>query len=375
MEDRTKLRMGFALFKYFPHGGLQKDMLRLVQCALDRGHHVEIATSEWKGEMISHPNCSLHLIALRSRSNHGRALEFEQKYQEHLHACQFDLTLTFNRMNGCDFYFAADNCLAVELPKSHSTWMLGLFARYRTYLQMEADLMSPANRTMIMHITERQKNDFRRMYHTQEERFLSLPPGMDPACRRPPDAEEIRSRKRQELGVAEEELMILHVGANFVNKGGKRILDAYDALPVFLKQKTKIFHAGKQSRTKSGNGSHMTFLGERNDVSELMLAADLLLHPAWNEAAGSVLVEAISAGLPVVCTEECGFSNFVKDSGGIVVSSPFSKPEFLTAVTDSLEHHVERRRHAIEFAGCVDYTTRAQVALDFLEAFAKSKEK
>ena len=34
----------------------------------------------------------------------------------------------------------------------------------------------------------------------------------------------------------------------------------------------------------------------RND---LLLAADLLIHPARNEATGTVLIEALAAGLPV----------------------------------------------------------------------------
>lgn len=40
----------------------------------------------------------------------------------------------------------------------------------------------------------------------------------------------------------------------------------------------------------------MQFLGPRDDVSRLMLAADLLVHPARNENAGMVLLEAMVSG-------------------------------------------------------------------------------
>ncbi len=51
-----------------------------------------------------------------------------------------------------------------------------------------------------------------------------------------------------------------------------------------------------------------------------MAAADILMHPAYQEAAGIVLLEAITAGLPIIVTEVCGYASFISQAQcGIVV--------------------------------------------------------
>ncbi len=72
----------------------------------------------------------------------------------------------------------------------------------------------------------------------------------------------------------------------------------------------------------------MHFFSGRNDVSELMAAADLLLHPAYQEAAGIVLLEAITAGLPVLTTAVCGYAHYIADANcGTVIAEPFSQEQ------------------------------------------------
>ena len=44
------MKLAFTLFKYFPFGGLQKDMLRIAEASAARGHQVTIVTSSWEGD-------------------------------------------------------------------------------------------------------------------------------------------------------------------------------------------------------------------------------------------------------------------------------------------------------------------------------------
>lgn len=79
---------------------------------------------------------------------------------------------------------------------------------------------------------------------------------------------------------------------------------------------------------KLGVRSKVHFFSGRNDVSELMAAADLLMHPAYQEAAGIVLLEAIAAGLPVLTTAVCGYAHYITDANcGTVIAEPFSREQ------------------------------------------------
>ncbi|MCV5465689.1 glycosyltransferase, partial [Escherichia coli] len=50
----------------------------------------------------------------------------------------------------------------------------------------------------------------------------------------------------------------------------------------------------------------------------------LLLHPAYQEAAGIVLLEAITAGLPVLTTAVCGYAHYIVDANcGEAIAEPF----------------------------------------------------
>ena len=72
----------------------------------------------------------------------------------------------------------------------------------------------------------------------------------------------------------------------------------------------------------------MQFLGGRTDIPDLLAAGDLLIHPAHAENTGTVLLEAIAAGLPVIATDVCGYADhIVKAVAGKVLASPFDQDE------------------------------------------------
>ena len=41
------MKLAFVLFRYFPYGGLERDMLAMAKLCRDRGHEITIYTREW----------------------------------------------------------------------------------------------------------------------------------------------------------------------------------------------------------------------------------------------------------------------------------------------------------------------------------------
>jgi glycosyltransferase involved in cell wall biosynthesis len=64
------------------------------------------------------------------------------------------------------------------------------------------------------------------------------------------------------------------------------------------------------------------FLGYRNDVADLMRAADLFAFPSRYEACSLVLLEAMASGLPIVTASTTGGAELVADEAGIVLDDP-----------------------------------------------------
>jgi L-malate glycosyltransferase len=61
-----------------------------------------------------------------------------------------------------------------------------------------------------------------------------------------------------------------------------------------------------------GVSDRVLFLGERDDVPEILPALDLLLVPSHEEPFGRVVVESLAAGVPVVATKVGGPSEIVR---------------------------------------------------------------
>lgn len=371
------MNFAFAIFKYFPFGGLQRDMLRMADAAVRRGHHVTVFTSSWEGDPPPE-GVELRLLRTTAWSNHGRARQFETLFGAQ--SGGFDARFVFNRMAGGDFYFSADNCLAVEFPRKHSALVRMFNPRYRTFLKQERAVFDPASSTRIFYIAPRQIADFRKVYRTPEERFLYLPPGMNEKCRRPENAEELRSRKRAELGIAADRIMLILVGSNFRLKGGFRVIEALASLPESLRERCVLYFVGRASdggcaalAKRLGVADQVVFTGGRMDVPELLLAADLMVHPSRNEATGTVLVEGIAAGLPVLCSEECGFSNFVRDAAGLVVPEGAPQSVLNTMLAEALPRLSELSARTRRYAETADFYRRADIAIDALEEFVKKR--
>ncbi len=370
-----------AIYRYFPHGGLQRDMRRIAEELLKRGHRVTIFTARWDAE--AWPEVEVRLLPAPGCGNHIRMRNFGR---EVLRRFAGGVLVGFNRLPGLDVYFAADNCFGLQAARK--PWYAKLFTRrYRIFGALEQAVCDPASGPGILYLTPRQKCDFQRLYRTPDARFTLLPPGIASDRKRPEEtrAQALREAKRGELGIAPDELLLLSVGSGFRTKGVDRTVAALAGLPEELRRRTRWLVAGYDGhidtfrRRADALGLHdrIIWAGGREDVPELLLAADALVHPARNEATGTVLIEAIAAGLPPIASGCCGFAGFVADSGGVALSEPFNPNELQTALRRFLgdaDYRNTLARQVRAYGGSADFYRRAEVACDHIEAVSAKKQ-
>ncbi|HWY17536.1 MAG TPA: glycosyltransferase family 4 protein [Solirubrobacteraceae bacterium] len=63
----------------------------------------------------------------------------------------------------------------------------------------------------------------------------------------------------------------------------------------------------------AGLEDRVSWLGEREDVPELVRALDVLLLPSWEEPFGRALIEAMAMGVPVIATDVGGPAEIIED--------------------------------------------------------------
>lgn len=363
------MKLVFIIYKYFNHGGLQRDCMRIATACLSSGHEIKIITTDWRGDIPY--GFSIAKIKVNGLTNHAKMGSFVKEAKKRLEHMAVDLSIGFNKMPGLDFYFAGDACSKFKMR--NKKLLLKILPRYRGYLSLEKSVFSPKSKTKIFYLTPTQKAEYVESHQTQDERFFFLPAGLEKKFLSAVDQAGIRLKIRNKLGIHSDELAMLFVGSSFPNKGLDR---AIKALAAMKNEKIKlwVFGNGKQNKyikiaKQLKVDQRLFFMGTTNELMDYMCAADVLVHPARVEAAGMVLLEAIVAGLPTITTENCGYGFHVKAASGIVLDNPFNQKKLNGSLHDLLDEKVRENMHfkMKAYAEKTDLYNMAEQAVHFIE--------
>ncbi len=374
------MKLAFCIFKYFPYGGVSRDLEQIARACAARGHGVRVYALEWQGDVPK----GVEAVPVRARGLTGpaRYRRFADRVSRHLGEYPVELVVGFNKMPGLDVYVAGDSCYE-EKARTQRGWYYRLLPRYRHFAQFERVVFGDDRPVRILTVSDAQKPAFKRHYGTPDERFFPLPPAVEVDGIGPGDRGEGRAWLRREFDLPGQARVLLFVGSGFVTKGLDRVLRAFAVLPDAVARDTWLLVVGQdRSRpferlaVRLGLGERVRFVGARDDVPRILQGGDALTLPAYNEAAGLVILEALAAGLPALVTDACGFAPFVaRAEGGIVSASPFDQARFNAELVDILTSPMRPawgangRRLAVSGA----LGGRARTACDLVERFARGE--
>jgi len=376
------MRLGFLLFDYFPFGGLQRDCLGIAQACHGRGHDVSMLTRTWQGDQPA--GISIELFGRRGLSNIARNRAWLKQIARALPERKFDAVIGFNKVPGLDIYYGSDPCYAARMARLKG-WWYRWSPRYRHFRALEEAVFARGRPTQILTLTEREIPLYEQFYGTEPERFHLLPPGIQRRTVSEEAQKAARASVRDANGWQATDKLLLLVGSGFRVKGLDRAIRALASLPQALRQKTRLVVVGQnrpgefqRMAERLGVGGRVHIMGGRADVFEFLLAADLLVHPAYSEAAGMVLLEALTAGLPVLCTEICGYAFHIdRAQAGRVLASAFSQAECDAAMAEMLvsPQREDWRRNALAYAAKEDLYSCHVRAAEIIECLDKQKRK
>lgn len=328
------MRIALGIVKLFPQGGLQRDCVRLARLLGARGHDVTIFTAEnnWPSDRVP---CRIVRLRVSAFTNHRTDQRFARRFAAAT-VNQFDRVVGFNKLTNLDFYYCGDPSV---LERDRSPFER-LLPRHRVQAMLEGEVFGPLQPTHIFALTKSSAESYRRAWRTQPQRITVLQPSIDPARQRPDlRTAEFRAAVRAKLGLAHGRTTWLWVGAQDHIKGLDRVLIALQSAPDTTLLVAGIAPDSREARpavkalARKLGRARVRFLGFREDIPELMAAADVLVHPSRLDVTGQVILEAIVNGLPTVVTGLCGFAEHVKKSGaGIVLPEPFSQAELQAAL-------------------------------------------
>ncbi len=169
---------------------------------------------------------------------------------------------------------------------------------------------------LVLCNSERTANDVHERLGIEPARTRVVYYGSDPAQFSPMAADE-RAAAKRELGWPEDRPVALFVGAlGDRRKGFDRLLAAWELLCRDRAWDVDLAVAGEgaelpawQRRARgAGIDRRIRFLGFRTDISRVIGASDVMVHPARYEAYGLGVHEAICRGVPVIVSARAGIA-------------------------------------------------------------------
>ena len=372
------MKIAFALYDYYPFGGLQEDCLATALATAERGHEVTVITRTWKGAKPD--EITICLLGKQGWSNTSRNDHYFRDLAAVKATHKFDGMIAFNRIPMADIYFAADACFR-ERTKFWPWWRK-LGKRYRYYAALESSVFSGNHTPQTLVLTDRETDAFHQHYGTPNEQFHLLTPGVKQISQLS-EEESLQKREvlRRELGTTPAATVALFVGSGFRIKGLDRALQALRANHSEVEDlEFWVIGNGKQAPYQSlakKTAISVRFFGGRDDVDRFYNAADFLLHPAYSESAGKVLLEALTHGLPVLTTDTCGYAPHISRAvAGAVIESPFSQHTLNQTVKNFIQSPEQRRtmrQNALAYAAAEDLYSCHTKAAELIESILASR--
>ena len=322
------MKISFLIYSYFPYGGQQRDFFRIAEQCAQRGNQIDVYTLSWQGEVPQ--NFNVIIVPIKALTNVGLHKRYTSWVTSHLRQTEPTLVVGFNKMPGLDLYFAADPCFLEKADKERGLYYK-FTPRFAHFAEYEKKVFGEHQTTKIMILSEQQREGFVKYYPGCASRMYVMPPGID-CDRRPDDTfKERRFEFRKNFSIPDGQLVILQIGSGFKVKGVDRSLKAIASLPLDLKEMIKFILVGKDNPKQVlklarnlGISNKLMIVSGSDDIPSFLAGSDLMLHPAYRESAGHVLLEATVSGLPVLTTSTCGYACHVeKADSGLVCSEPF----------------------------------------------------
>lgn len=221
-------------------------------------------------------------------------------------------------------------------------------ARRRLYLALER--WAGRHTDLLVAVSRAEAEEALRKRIVSAERLATVPNGIRIADFQQHGA---REATRAELGVGASEVLVLSVGLLDGQKGHRHLVEAAALLrPKCPRLRVAIAGEGPLRRglqlavDRLGLREHVTLLGHRDDVPQLLAAADLFVLPSLWEGLPYALLEAMAAAVPVVVSRVGGMAEVVREGKTGLLADAGISASLAARLREALGHSERMARMA-----------------------------
>lgn len=327
-------RLAIVRQKYNPAGGAERFVSRALAALSEQGD-LEVSLIARKWEQLS----GVTAIAVNPfyLGSVWRDWGFACLARRVWRREKFDLVQSHERIAGCDIYRAGDGVHRHWLhlrQRALSPWQrisLQLNPYHHYVKWMERRMLLHPRLKLVICNSEMVKKEIQHYFSLPDQQFAVIYNGVDTTAFHPSLREENRQTMREQYQVPQEAPLLLYVGSGFERKGVERALRAiipHRTVHLVIVGGDKHADFYKKLAVELGLIDRVRFVGAQNDVKPFYGMADAFILPTLYDPFPNVCVEALSSGLPVFTSLQCGAAELLINGENGWVSDALDVPAF-----------------------------------------------
>ena len=335
-EEKEGMKIAFVIYNWSESkGGVERYGYDLARYLTKEGNEIHVFCSN--KDSTSSPNTIFHIVPSNGIFSYLKYLAFANNSARMLKDDKFDIIHGFGRTYAQDIYRVGSGCHWEYLRNRHPS-MSSIFVRIIQYLNprnqvimhLEKKSFDKGAYKKVVCISNRVKQEVQEHYHIPDQDIKVIYNGIDLARFNPANRGKYRSEIRTKLGLSDNEIVILFVGSGFERKGLQYAIESLALVPADKRSNLKLLVVGNgnigkyQSLAKRHDiGNQVLFTGAQTQIERYYAAGDIFLFPTLYEPFGTVCLEAMASGLPVITTRIAGASEVIANSiDSFVINAP-----------------------------------------------------
>jgi UDP-glucose:(heptosyl)LPS alpha-1,3-glucosyltransferase len=365
-------------------GGAETSTVQFAHHLADQGCRVTVLTMT---NMPSTPAMTIVPIRASAGWRAGRTWFFSRGAADYIRSHPFDVVHAMTPCLAADVYEPRGGTVPEMLERNLALrpspvrrgfkWVgQRLSLKYRVLGGLERRLVTRQPTPWVIAISRYVAAQLERHYRFDPARIRLIFNGVDPDDSTLQERQMHRVEVRRQFGLADDDLVLLAVAHNFKLKGVDRLIQAMAHPQVRQLGHVYAVIVGRDNprplarlAAHHGLADHVFFAGPSQRVNAFFHAADVLVHPTYYDPCSRVVLESMSAGLPVITTKYNGASECVTDGhDGYVLDCP-SDVEALADRIIRLAAPAHRRRCAEAAPAAVESFTMARHAAEVVRLY------